>query len=911
MSLAVRKQLFQIEELLEKANQVIEKQLRLLHFEEEKMVGLLTDCQDSAISLGEQIEKLYGEGTGTVAVLEQYCETLYQLSCQLTDAKKRQELFLTLTKQTKKLRKQMTKDLPIRRELVFLPYKVAMWDSLESIWAAANADEDTDAIVVPIPYFDKNPDGSLGQMHYEGGDYPDNVPVVSYETYDFSLRRPDAVFIHNPYDDGNLVTTVHPHFYAKELKKYTDCLVYSPYYATTGGMGEGQSLCMAYLYADYIVIQAEHLRNYFDARIPDEKFLPLGSPKFDSVIRKCKNPPIPPADWQEKMQGKKVYFYNTSLSGMLENTSSFLQKMRYVFDAFSGRKDACLLWRPHPLLEATFDSMRKEYKAEFHVLKERFLKENLGILDTTPNIEDTIALSDAYVGDSGTSVTALFGVVGKPLFILNNRIHEKPKAEDWKGILYCRPFEYETDPYIVVAWDKLLSYDEEDGQYHFFCDLSKRVGGGGYLRAKRIGNRIYVFPRNAQDILAIEVGDEKIKDIRKIPLSYKLEAPGAFSRIFFTERYAFLIPWGYPAMIRFDFQTEQTVYMNGMENVGLKVAGSPYLVSASALHGKMLYLFSADGRRVLRVNTDTLENELSETGLQQSYVEMIAETEYETVDTAENAESKESTENENSEKTQEIFWLLPYEGSVVARWNATTKETQYFDLRTEGLESIHRSVGAPCNMLLFGSVMFTGEEVIFSPRWGNQFVKLNPRTGAVSACETPFEPKTNMESSYFVSYAVGNFFRNPKNSKQYRFFYEPERTWHEVEWAKKNKSEIEESELKENSKKAIEVSEIKVNESNEHDKNIRETEMLQARELPLTVAEDVKGHVPGFAPYSRWLAYCCDETAFYSLADFLDGKQPNTPFDREAQLFEFAKINASIDGDCGEKVYAFVKEKTR
>lgn len=43
-----------------------------------------------------------------------------------------------------------------------------MWDSLESVWKKAAADERCEAYVVPIPYFDKNPDGSLGQMHYDG-----------------------------------------------------------------------------------------------------------------------------------------------------------------------------------------------------------------------------------------------------------------------------------------------------------------------------------------------------------------------------------------------------------------------------------------------------------------------------------------------------------------------------------------------------------------------------------------------------------------------------------------------------------------------------------------------------------------------------------------------------------------------
>ena len=37
-------------------------------------------------------------------------------------------------------------------------------------------------------------------------------------------------YIHNPYDDWNLVTCVHPRYFSANLKKYTDKLVYIPYF---------------------------------------------------------------------------------------------------------------------------------------------------------------------------------------------------------------------------------------------------------------------------------------------------------------------------------------------------------------------------------------------------------------------------------------------------------------------------------------------------------------------------------------------------------------------------------------------------------------------------------------------------------------------------------------------------------
>lgn len=101
---------------------------------------------------------------------------------------------------------------------------------MESIWQAANADPNCDCYVVPIPYHDRNPDQSMGTLHYEGRQFPPEVPVVDYTSYDPRVRRPDIVYIHNPYDGYNLVTSVAPQFYSNELSKYTDMLVYIPYY---------------------------------------------------------------------------------------------------------------------------------------------------------------------------------------------------------------------------------------------------------------------------------------------------------------------------------------------------------------------------------------------------------------------------------------------------------------------------------------------------------------------------------------------------------------------------------------------------------------------------------------------------------------------------------------------------------
>jgi len=185
--------------------------------------SILADCQECAISIGNVIEAFEGEGFVTISFLEEYCQVLFQSHESLNDTNVNENrIYKNLEKQLIRIENSIKTDIPIRKEIAFFPYKASMWDSLESIYLAAKEDPDVDAYCVPIPYFDLNPDRSFGKMHYEGLEYPKNIEVIDWQTYNFEERKPDVIYIHNPYDNWNLVTSVHPRFYSDRLKVATD-----------------------------------------------------------------------------------------------------------------------------------------------------------------------------------------------------------------------------------------------------------------------------------------------------------------------------------------------------------------------------------------------------------------------------------------------------------------------------------------------------------------------------------------------------------------------------------------------------------------------------------------------------------------------------------------------------------------
>lgn len=806
--------------------------------------NMLSECQDFAVSLGENIEKLEGEGHITVSYLEQYCETLYNVYREVSgnggNTLSGNKTYKLLQKQLIRVDNSAKKDIAVPKEIVFFPYKASMWDSMESIYLAAKEDPGCDAYVVPIPYYDRNQDGSFGEMHYEGLEYPEYVETVYWQHYNLEDRRPDVVYIHNPYDEWNLVTCVHPRYYSSNLKKYTDCLVYTPYYSTAGGMSEGQKLCPAYLYADYIVIQSPGFREYFDERIPERKFLPFGSPKFDKIIAKCQNPPEPPAEWKRKMDGRKVYFYNTSIAGMLGDTEAFLKKMQYVFDVFQGRRDACLLWRPHPLLESTFDSMRESCKPVYEALKKYYLENDIGIYDTTPDMTDAIAWSDAYIGDSASSLTSLFGIIGKPLFILNNRIHSEPKEDSWRGeIIPGNMFNYsEQNRFAITQGNKLYVSEPHKYDYKYFCDLAEDSYGGYYSTVYEIGGVRYVCPLNAEDILILgEKGIEK-----RVQLEKKLgNQAGIFQGACKYEKYLLLLPLKYPALVRYNTETGEITYLTDHLDTFLKKNERDEVISGgSYIHEGTLYVSSPTDNYLYKLDIERGKSVVIELHTQNKggYCSM--------------------------REGKGFVWMTPYKGQTVLRWNPKTGETREYTGFPKGFQCVHPRQKVLTDEYPLGDWFQKEEEMYFMPLWGNMCLKLDLETGSFSECSLPVSYEEGQE--YFYSKGKSSLLLKSEEKNEYMLFH----------WAERK--------LYDFAIESFECREIEI----KYDKS------------------ELRLHTDGFNVSSKWLKYCCHEDSFNSLKDFLDGNISGRLHDAAAQKKSYEEIAANSDGSCGRKVHEFI-----
>ena len=184
MRQAQKKQVEDYVALLSRAHSAIKIALKARKWD--GAMELLTQCQEGAILAGNLIEEAQGEEFVTIRLLEDYCELVYQFHDKLRQGRyvDGNQAHKSLHRAMVQIKNSVEKDIPVRMEAVFLPYKASMWDSLESVWKAADEDPDCDAYVIPIPYYDKNQDGSFGEMHYEGDQYPDYVPITAYDEFE-------------------------------------------------------------------------------------------------------------------------------------------------------------------------------------------------------------------------------------------------------------------------------------------------------------------------------------------------------------------------------------------------------------------------------------------------------------------------------------------------------------------------------------------------------------------------------------------------------------------------------------------------------------------------------------------------------------------------------------------------------
>lgn len=673
--------------------------------------SLLQDCQGIAIAVGEAIEQVMKEGNDAIVSLEKYCEEIYTLSqkelVSENDIDKLNHIIKDVSKHIEAF--------PLTYHVVFFPYKADMWDSLESIWKACNEDISCECFVVPIPYFELNQKNSQIEYCYEGNRFPEEIPILHYESYSMEMMQPDIAYVHNPYDDKNYVTTIHPAYYSDKLKEHVKNLVYVPYYVTTGFISEDQKQLPIHKNMDYIVLQSEHVKQDCHEMPYYNKILPFGSPKLDKVINACRMGVTIPQEWKEMLENKKVLMLNTSINWLLADGERCLTKIKSVFLIIQQQNKVALIWRPHPLLKATIQSLRPHLTAMYDDLLEFFIEYKIGILDQISDITQTVAIADGYIGESGSSVINLFGVTGKPIFAFNSNIITAYPEIEKRKVRIIDIIKHEDSFFISTnLYNALFCMDSHNREIQFIG----RVEGqpkwcGVYPYICKLGNDLFLSPDVATNPAVYHIDSKQIECLTlpdpKVNQSYR-KILGYKNKIFF-------LPSSNDSIIEYNIDTKIfSYYKDCIREMGWTAATKDITTINFTAAGKYLWVIGAYTNQILKFDMDEGSYNLYKVGSDNNgYSGIIV--------------------NNN------IVWIAEVHSGDILKWDMSNKE-----LITNSMpDSFHSIQPENGNQYAHLSLIDMGEWIISIPYHSNGMIKLNKESGkATMLINSFFEEKIDV-----------------------------------------------------------------------------------------------------------------------------------------------------------------------
>lgn len=288
-------------------------------------------------------------------------------------------------------------------------------------------------------------------MHYEGEQFPDYVQVIDYRTYDFAVRHPDVIYIQNPYDECNYTMSVDPDFFARNLKQYTEELIYVPYFTTDEIQANQEKALYTMRYfcrvpgvvlADRVLVQSENMRaRYIECltemaggetrQVWEQKIEVLRSWKDDvsdaggdrlraQILQEA------PQGWRDVIyradgSRKKIVLFVVGAASFAQYGMRMMEKVFEVLDTFEGyRGDIALLWQQQSDIMEVLDR-KPQLRDMYRELTERFKSGNYGIRDDGSDMRQAVMLCDAYYGEAGYAAR-LCQMEGKPVMVMDAEV---------------------------------------------------------------------------------------------------------------------------------------------------------------------------------------------------------------------------------------------------------------------------------------------------------------------------------------------------------------------------------------------------------------------------------------------------------------------------------------------------------
>lgn len=375
-------------------------------------MDLLVQCQGAAITVGTAIDEEQGEGHTTVKLLENYCEMVYELHEKLL-ASERVNTFQESKKLSKLLstiQKSYRNDIKRKIKIIFMPVKASDWSGMEKLYNEFVKNGENDVYVMPVPYTLRDNNGiPLTEPKEETG-FPENLPLIQYSQFDFNKEHPDMIVIQNPFDEYESGMTVHPFYFANNLKKYTDNLVYCHSFNLDDiEDGDEKSLATAkqyivspgVLYADEIYVPSDNMRNVY-LNVLCSMASKNSKWEWEQKIKVLKGEDSEDMDTMGNITDKKRILFYTSLSDYYTYKDVAIEWVKNSLKNFEVQKDRLdVIWVQEDELRDNIEMVCPSIYEQYIDLRDRFVEISNGSISSIRDIKKLISSADAYYGSAG------------------------------------------------------------------------------------------------------------------------------------------------------------------------------------------------------------------------------------------------------------------------------------------------------------------------------------------------------------------------------------------------------------------------------------------------------------------------------------------------------------------------------
>lgn len=321
------------------------------------------------------------------------------------------------------------------------------WTNFESVILAMLNNPAFDCQVVVVPYLnwhasDTNGDIQRGILKDKGIEY------IGYEDYLLEERRPDVVFLQNPYDEARPEAFRSDYLHRRGVK-----IAYIPYALDTG-IGEES---MVYQYnllcqniATWIFARSQRHKDEFavQCQAGNKHVYVTGHPKFDFYERRY-NPVVE----REGKENIKTFLWTTHfvLPGDVKMYSTFNLYCN-VFIELMMRDDIHLIIRPHPLFKQWIHEASQIARDNYEKLVKISASRSNVTWDFSPTYQDSFSKSDALIADAGSFLLEYLPTKKPILYLTHETCHGLNRTAD----------------FIYTSYD--VAWQEED-IYHFINNV--------------------------------------------------------------------------------------------------------------------------------------------------------------------------------------------------------------------------------------------------------------------------------------------------------------------------------------------------------------------------------------------------------------------------------------------------------